>query len=115
MRRPKKIRTPTRPSKRSGPVCDDGRMSPSPRRLTFAVGTSLLTASLATAACAKQPRVNTRPEQPPLEIVNEGPETPPEEQPAAEEPAAEEQPVETADAPQVEEPRTVNVRHADPK
>lgn len=97
-------------------------MSPSPRRLTFAVGTSLLTASLATAACAKQPHVNTRPEEPPLEIVNEGPETASEEQPAAEEqpapqeqPAAEEQPDGTADAPEVEEPRTVNIRHADPK
>jgi hypothetical protein len=42
------------------------------RRLTFAVGTSLLTASLAATGCAK-PHVNTRPpDEPPH--VNEGPE-----------------------------------------
>jgi hypothetical protein len=91
-------------------------MSSSPRRLTFAVGTSLLTASLATVACARQPHVNTRPEQPPLEIVNEGPEPAPEEQPAPEETSAPEQtPVATTDEPEVEEPKTVNIRHADPK
>lgn len=96
-------------------MCDDGDMSPSPRRLTFTVGTSLLTASLATAACAKPPIVNTRPDEP-LEIVNEGPATDPEEpteEPAAEQPA--EQPA-AADSPEgVEEPRTVNTRQADPK
>jgi hypothetical protein len=38
-------------------------MSPPPRSLTFAVGTSLLTASLATTGCSK-PRVNQGPEPP---------------------------------------------------
>jgi hypothetical protein len=78
--------------------------------LTFAVGTSLLTASLATVGCADKTRVNVRP---PEEHVNEGPE-----------PEPEQTPEETLDAttdgpeqpdPGVEEPRTVNVRHADPK
>jgi hypothetical protein len=85
-------------------------MSPSPRRLTFAVGTSLLTATLATAACASKQRVNTRPEA--LE-VNEGPATDPEEQPAPEESPAEEDLGATTDGTEEpkEEPRTVNVRH----
>lgn len=86
----------------------------SSRRLTFAVGTSLLTASLATTACADKTRVNVRPDEPAPE-VNEGPATDPEEQTV---------PGETLDAttdgpeepgPEVEEPRTVNVRYADPK
>ena len=91
-------------------------MTPS-RSLTFAVGTSLLTASLVSAGC-KPPIVNTVPEEP---HVNEGPEpeTPDAEEPQVEEPQVEEPQVEEPDAeepdaeePQVEEPRTVNVRHA---
>lgn len=85
-------------------------MSPSPRRLTFAVGTSLLTVSLATAACADKTRVNVRPDESAPE-VDEGSATDPEEQPAPEDsPAAEEQP-----EPGVKESPTVNVRYADPK
>jgi hypothetical protein len=94
-------------------VCHDGRMSPSPRRLTFAVGTSLLTASLATIACADKTRVNVRP---PEDIVNEGPE--PEEPPPEETPAPEDDLDATTDGPEqhepgVEEPRTVNTRQPD--
>jgi hypothetical protein len=79
--------------------------------LTFAVGTSLLTASLATVACADKTRVNVRP---PEEHVNEGPEsetpesTPPEQELDA-----------TTDGPEQpepgEEPRTVNTQQADPR
>jgi hypothetical protein len=96
-------------------------MTPSSRRLTFAVGTSLLTASLATAGCAK-PHVNIRPEQP--QHVNEGPEPETEqsdqEQPDQEQPAPEDSPDATTDAPaeldpDADGPSTVNVRHADPK
>lgn len=53
-------------------------MSPSPRRLSFAVGTSLLTASLATGTvgCDKGHTVNPAP---PEDVhVNEGPEPEPE-------------------------------------
>jgi hypothetical protein len=54
-------------------------MSPPPRRLSFAVGTTLLTASLAAGAagCAKEgPTVNVAP---PEDVhVNEGPEPEPE-------------------------------------
>lgn len=55
------------------------RMSPSSRRLTFVVGTSLLTASLTTGCKKDQPTANPGPE--PIH-VNEGPapdETTPEE------------------------------------
>jgi hypothetical protein len=92
-------------------------MSPSSRRLTFAVGTSLLTASLATIACADKQRVNVRP---PEDIVNEGPvpeeappaeDTPAEDTPAEETPAPEDSPEPTNDVPEEEQPRTVNVRH----
>jgi hypothetical protein len=95
---------------------DDGRMSPSPRRLTFAVGTSLLTASLATIACADKNHVNVR--APEIEEhVNEGPEP---EQPAPDETPAPEDDVDGTDGPEqldpeTEEPRTVNTRQADPK
>lgn len=59
------------------------------RRLTFAVGTGLLTASLSTGmvGCKKHPSINPGPEETPH--VNEGPEAEeptPEEEPAAEEP-----------------------------
>jgi hypothetical protein len=90
-------------------------MSLSPRRLTFAVGTSLLTASLATA-CADKPHVNVRSPQP-EEHVNEGPE----QAPAPEEtPDPQDSPEPTDDAPvaldpDADGPSTVNVRHADPK
>jgi hypothetical protein len=47
------------------------RMSPSSRRLTFVVGTSLLTASLATGCKKSEPTVNPGPNEPPH--VNEGP------------------------------------------
>jgi hypothetical protein len=58
------------------------------RRLTFAVGTSLLTASLAagTVGCKSQPTANPGPEPP---HVNEGPAP---DEPTAEEPAPEEEP-----------------------
>ncbi|KIG18496.1 hypothetical protein DB30_00181 [Enhygromyxa salina] len=56
-------------------------MSPQPRRLSFAVGTTLLTASLATGAagCQKKgPTVNVA--EPPEEVyVNEGPQPEPDE------------------------------------
>jgi hypothetical protein len=85
-------------------------MHPSSRRLTFAVGTSLLTASLATVACADKTRVNTRP---PEDIVNEGP-VPEQAPPAEETPAPEDTPDATTDGPpdgpQEEEPRHVNTR-----
>jgi hypothetical protein len=81
-------------------------MSPSPRRLTFAVGTSLLAASLATVACANNKRVNVRPTE---DFVNEGPVS--EEAPPAEEtPAPEDTPDATTDGPEEEEPRYVNTR-----
>ena len=70
------------------------------RRLSFAVGTSLLTASLSTG-CAKPQRVNVWPPDEPQ--VNEGPE--PAEEPATDVP---EQPA--TDVPEDEQPRTVNVR-----
>ena len=60
------------------------------RRLTFAVGTSLLTASLLSVGC-KPPHVNTRPEVPEEPHVNEGPTESPEE-PDAEEPESPEAP-----------------------
>jgi hypothetical protein len=41
------------------------RMSPSSRRLTFAVGTSLLAASLVTGCKKSEPTVNPGPEEPP--------------------------------------------------
>lgn len=66
------------------------------RRLTFAVGTSLLTASLATSGCSKHHTVNVKPTDEPH--VNEGPQP---EEPATETPE---------DPEAVEEPRTVNVR-----
>ena len=73
-------------------------MSPPPRRLTFVVGNSLLTASLAltVGACKKGPTVNTAaPEEPHVnegpeegeateEIVNEGPEADPADEDGAE-------------------------------
>ena len=66
----------------------------SPRRLTFAVGTSLLTASLVTVGCAKNATVNVKPEEPPH--VNEGPATdePTTDEPATDEPATDEPPPE---------------------
>jgi hypothetical protein len=76
-------------------------MSLSPRRLTFAVGTSLLTASLATVACADKAHVNVRSPQPE--------ETDPQDSPAA----TDDTPV--ALDPDADGPSTVNVRHADPK
>jgi hypothetical protein len=89
-------------------------MSPSPRRLTFAVGTSLLTASLATAACADKTRVNVRPPEP-EEHVNEGPEPQegaPEQTPAPDTlDATTDGPEEPEPGPEGPEPRTVNVRH----
>jgi hypothetical protein len=69
------------------------------RRLTFAVGTSLLTASLATAGCSKNHTVNVKPPEDPPH-VNEGPET--------EEPPAEESPDAPTDAPE-EQPDGPNV------
>jgi hypothetical protein len=90
----------------------------SPRRLTFAVGTSLLTASLATVACADKTHVNVRPPQP-EEHVNEGPE--PEqapEQTAPEQPPDSQdspEPQDNPDAPEFNPDATVNVRHADPE
>jgi hypothetical protein len=66
-------------------------MSPSSRRLTFAVGTSLLTASLVSGCKKSEPTVNPGPE--PVH-VNEGPapeETAPEET-APDEPAPEDGP-----------------------
>jgi hypothetical protein len=86
------------------------RMSPSSRRLSFVVGTSLLTASLATGCKKSEPTVNPGPE---VEAphVNEGPEPV--------EPGSEENPDATTDAASDElepdEPATVNVRHAEPK
>jgi hypothetical protein len=65
------------------------RMNPSSRRLTFVVGTSLLTASLATGCKKSEPTVNPGPE--PVH-VNEGP--------APEEAA----PEETTDAPAEDAP-----------
>jgi hypothetical protein len=61
----------------------------SPRRLTFTVGTSLLTASLVTAGCAKNATVNPKPEPP---HVNEGPapDEPAPDEPAPDEPAPDE-------------------------
>lgn len=56
------------------------RMSPSSRRLTFVVGTSLLTASLATGCKKDQPTANPGPE--PVHVN-----TVPSEEPAADEPA----------------------------
>jgi hypothetical protein len=55
-------------------------MSTPPRRLSFAVGTSLLTASLSlgAAGCNKKQTVNVHPDEP-EETVNEGPVTEPEE------------------------------------
>ena len=68
-----------------------------PRRLSFAVSTSLLSASLVVApGCAKK-MVNTGPQEPaPEEHVNEGPVPEPSEldEPAAEEAPAEEAPAE---------------------
>lgn len=72
-------------------------MSQAPRRLTFAVGTSLLTVSLVSAACAKPPIVNTRPPEP-EEHVNEGPETEAPETEAPESDSSE------TDAPEPEQP-----------
>jgi hypothetical protein len=63
-------------------------MSSSPRRLTFAVGTSLLTASLVTG-CKSQPTVNPGPEPPHVNTAAP-------EEPAPEEPA----PDATTDAPE---------------
>jgi hypothetical protein len=63
------------------------------RRLTFAVGTTLLTASLAAIGCKPQHTVNVKPPEEPH--VNEGPETEehvnegPEADPDAESPDAE--------------------------
>jgi hypothetical protein len=67
------------------------------RRLTFAVGTSLLTASLATAGCSKNHTVNVKPPEEPH--VNEGPtESPDAEAPDAEAPDAEAPDAESPDA-----------------
>ena len=82
-------------------------MSPSPRRLTFAVGTSLLTASLATVACADKTRVNVRP---PEDLVNEGPVQAPEE--SAPDASVDDAATDETEQPEPgkEEPRTVNTR-----
>lgn len=75
-------------------------MSPPPRSLSFAVSTSLLTASLALAGGCddKQPTVNPAPEKTPEHTVNEGPQ--PEPQPTANPgPEAPPEPPPTADAP----------------
>lgn len=68
-------------------------MNPSSRRLTFVVGTSLLTASLATGCKKSEPTVNPGPE--PVH-VNEGP--------APEETVPEETPDAATDAPAEEDP-----------
>ena len=78
-----------------------------PRRLTFAVSTSLLSASLVVAPGCGKKYVNTGPQPPaPEETVNEGPVEEPSE---LEEPSAEEAPAEAdAEAPapeaEVDEP-----------
>ena len=68
-------------------------MSPPPRRLTFAVSSSLLTASLAigVAGCDGQPTANPAPEpepEPPnVNVAAEGPEEPaPEDKPKKDKP-----------------------------
>lgn len=61
-------------------------MSPSSRRLTFVVGTSLLTASLATGCKKSEPTANPGPQEPPH--VN----TAVPDEPAPDEPAPEESP-----------------------
>jgi hypothetical protein len=67
-----------------------------PRRLTFAVGTTLLTASLSTTVVGCQKKiVNEGPEHPPH--VNEGP-TPEQEDPSVNEGPEEEAPAEEAPA-----------------
>jgi hypothetical protein len=74
------------------------RMSPSSRRLTFVVGTSLLTASLATGCKKSEPTVNPGPAEQPH--VNEGPAP-------EDEPAPEENPDAPADEPSTEIVNTV--------
>jgi hypothetical protein len=69
----------------------------SPRRLTFVVGTSLLTASLASGCHKSQPTVNPRPEPP---HVNTAP---------TQDPADETAPDATTEEPEAEEtPKQVN-------
>jgi hypothetical protein len=72
-----------------------------PRVLNFAVGTSLLTASLVTAGCSKNHTVNVKPPEEPH--VNEGPE------PEAPEPEAPESDSSETDGPDVtnDEPEPV--------
>lgn len=81
-------------------------MSSSPRRLTFVVGTSLLTASLATG-CKSKPMVNPGPETP---IVNTAPtpDAPADETAPADEIAPADAPT---DAPAEEDPKHVNTVH----
>ncbi|MCA9687303.1 MAG: hypothetical protein KC457_34400, partial [Myxococcales bacterium] len=59
-------------------------MSPPPRRLTFAVGTSLLTTTLSLGAggCTDKTTSNPGPEPEPLN-VNEGPEPQPQPEPGS--------------------------------
>jgi hypothetical protein len=74
-------------------------MSPSSRRLTFIVGTSLLTASLATGCKKGEPTVNPGPEEAP-HVNTAAPDEPAPEETAPEETAPEETPEETPDAPE---------------
>ncbi|MFO7564610.1 MAG: hypothetical protein R6X02_18340 [Enhygromyxa sp.] len=100
-----------------------------PRRLSFAVGTSLLTASLSlgVAGCTDKPKVNEGPEKKPEEFktVNEGPESEPPEKvnPGPEEgeegPKPEEEPLPSinpgpAPEPPPEPPKRVNPGPTEP-
>lgn len=106
-------------------------MSSAPRRLQFAVGTSLLGASLSLGCAGKaqpteDPHVNTGPDEPPTntapiadpaETPSETPsETPPSETPPSETPADIEHPDATVNVRTVEpprEPKRVNTRPND--
>jgi hypothetical protein len=83
-----------------------------PRRLSFAVGTSLLTLSASLAIGCKPKIVNEGPQEP--VHVNEGPADPPTEEPSDEQPDAEAPDAESpTDDPSVDGPSTVNTRPPD--
>jgi hypothetical protein len=95
-----------------GRRCAHDRGMTHPRRLSFAVGTSLLTLSASLAIGCKPKIVNEGPHQP--VHVNEGPvaEQPDAEEPDAEQPDAEQPDTEApVDDPDVDGPSKVNMAH----